>query len=57
MASEIKYDSKGNKISATVFFKEWQKLNARLTNLENKLKVFKSVQDGIKEVQAARISN
>ncbi len=59
MANEIQYytDSKGNKISVIVSFKQWQKLNARLAILENKLKVFKSVREGIKEVKEARKSN
>ncbi len=59
MANEIQYytDSKGNKVSVIVSFKEWQKLNARLAVLENKLKVFKSVREGFKEVKAARMTN
>lgn len=59
MANEIQYytDSKGNKISVIVSFEEWQKLNARLAALENKLKVFKSVREGIKEVKEARKTN
>ena len=59
MANEIQYytDSKGNKVSVIVSFEEWQKLNARLAALENKLKVFKSVREGVKEVKAARMTN
>ena len=57
MANEIQYDSEGNKISVIVSFEKWQKLNARLAVLENKLKVFKSVREGIKEVKEARMTN
>ncbi len=57
MANEIQYDSEGNKISVIVSFKEWQRLNARLTALENKLKVFKGVREGIQEVKEARMTN
>lgn len=59
MANEIQYytDSKGNKVSVIVSFEEWQKLNDRLESLENKLKVFKSVRDGINEVKEARKTN
>ncbi len=59
MADEIQYytDSKGNKVSVIISFEEWQKLNARLEKLENKLKVFKSVRDGIREIKEARKIN
>ncbi len=59
MANEIQYytDSQGNKVSVIVSFEEWQKLNERIAALENKLKVFKSVREGIQEVKQARKSN
>jgi rRNA maturation endonuclease Nob1 len=59
MANEIQNftDNKGNKTSVIVSFEEWQKLNARQAIKENKLKIFKSVREGIKEVKEARKTN
>lgn len=51
---QIYTDESGNKTSVIVSYEDWTKINARLENLENKLKVFLSVRDGMQEVKEAR---
>ncbi|MDQ3322272.1 MAG: hypothetical protein M3525_07565 [Acidobacteriota bacterium] len=56
MLTKIQYytDEKGNKISVIISFKDWKKLNSRLENLQNKLGILTSVQNGINEVKESR---
>lgn len=56
MASQIQIytDEKGNKTSVIVPYEDWTKINARLENLQNKLKIFSSIREGIWEVKEAR---
>lgn len=35
-------------------YEDWTKLNTRIKRLENKLKVFSDIRDGMKEVALAR---
>jgi hypothetical protein len=58
MASHIQIftDDKGNKTSVIVPYKDWAKLNGRLAALQNKLNVFSSIRDGMREVKKARES-
>ena len=51
---QIYTDEEGNKTSVIVPYEDWTKINARLENLENKLKIFSSVRDGMREVKEAR---
>jgi hypothetical protein len=51
---QIYTDEKGNKTSVIVPYEDWAKINARLEILQNKLKVFSSVRDGMQEVKEAR---
>ncbi len=56
MASHIQIitDDKGNKTSVIVPYKDWAKLNGRVAALQNKLNVFSSIRDGMREVIKAR---
>jgi len=51
---QIYTDEKGNKTSVIVPYEDWAKINARLEILQNKLKIFSSVRDGMQEVKEAR---
>jgi tetrahydromethanopterin S-methyltransferase subunit G len=51
---QIYVDEKGNKTSVIVPYEDWKKINARLESLQNKLKIFSSVRDGMREVKEAR---
>jgi hypothetical protein len=51
---QIYIDEKGNKTSVIVLYEDWAKINARLESLQNKLKIFSSVRDGMQEVKEAR---
>ncbi|HEX9962424.1 MAG TPA: hypothetical protein VGB00_15925 [Pyrinomonadaceae bacterium] len=51
---QIYTDEKGNKTSVIVPYEDWAKINARLESLQNKLKIFSSVRDGMQEVKEAR---
>ncbi|CAN5191084.1 hypothetical protein BH20ACI1_BH20ACI1_28490 [soil metagenome] len=51
---QIYTDENGNKTSVIVPYKDWAKLNARLNELQNKLKIFSGIREGIQEVKEAR---
>ncbi len=51
---QIFTDRKGNKTSVIVAYEDWLKLNEKLETLQNKLEIATNVQNGIKEVKAAR---
>jgi hypothetical protein len=51
---QIYIDEKGNKTSVIVPYEDWARINARLESLQNKLKIFSSVRDGMQEVKEAR---
>jgi hypothetical protein len=51
---QIYTDEKGNKTSVIVPYKDWAKINARLESLQNKLKIFSSVREGMQEIKEAR---
>ncbi len=59
MLTKIQYytDEEGNKTSVIISYEDWKKLNSRLENLRNKLRVLKSVQNGINEVKEAKKSD
>lgn len=56
MASALKYivDESGQKTSVLVPFKVWEDLNSNYEKLQNKLRVFESIQKGLTEVKSAR---
>ena len=56
MAGALKYmiDEKGDKTSVLVPIKTWEKINQEYTKLQNKLKVFISVNEGLSEVKEAK---
>lgn len=56
MPIALKYivDESGQKTSVLVPVKVWEDLNANYQKLQNKLNVLSSIQEGLKEVQAAR---
>jgi len=51
---QIYTDENGNKTSVIVPYKDWAKMNARLKALQNKLKIFSGIREGIQEVKEAR---
>jgi uncharacterized protein YpuA (DUF1002 family) len=56
MKDQMQYlvDDFGVKTSVIVPMKKWEKINADYHKLQNKLKVFVSIQDGITEIKAAK---
>jgi hypothetical protein len=58
MPNTLKYivDENGHKSSVLVPVKVWEDLNTNYQKLQNKLKVFKSIQDGLTEVRQAKKS-
>jgi hypothetical protein len=56
MASALKYivDESGQKTSVLVPVKVWEDLNSSYEKLQNKIRVFESIQKGLAEVKAAR---
>ena len=56
MPNTLKYivDESGHKTSVLVPVKVWEDLNANYQKLQNKLNVFSSVQEGLKEVKSVR---
>ncbi len=56
MPNSLKFiiDEKGNKTSVLVPVKVWEDLNFNYQKLQNKLSVFKSIQEGLQEVRQAR---
>lgn len=51
---QIYKDEQGNNTSVIVPYKDWAKLNARLDALQNKLNIFSSIRDGVREVKEAK---
>jgi hypothetical protein len=58
MASALKYmvDENGDKTSVLVPIRTLEKINKEYTKLQNKLKVFTDIKEGIVEVKEARKS-
>jgi len=56
MRTAIQYvvDEKGLKKSVIVPYDEWAKIMSDYHKLENKLKVFTAIQEGFREIKAAR---
>lgn len=56
MRTSIQYivDKKGMKTSVIVPFDKWEKLNADYHRLQNKLKVFSSIENGLGEIKEAK---
>lgn len=56
MRNSMQYlvDNNGVKISVIVPFEKWEKINADYHKLQNKLKVFISIKDGLSEISTAR---
>ncbi len=51
---QVYVDESGNKSSILMPYDDWTKLNTRIKRLENKLKVFSDIRDGIQEVNRSR---
>ena len=51
---QIYTDADGNRSSIIVPYDEWTKLTGKVKRLENKLKVFSGIRDGISEVNRSR---
>ncbi|RPH29898.1 MAG: hypothetical protein EHM93_16610 [Bacteroidales bacterium] len=47
-------DNRGVKTSVIVPFEKWEKINENYIKLQNKLKVFLAIQDGLGEIRTAR---
>ncbi len=56
MKNTIRYivDNRGVKTSVIVPFDEWEKINIDNHKLQNKLKVFLSINEGIEEIKKAK---
>jgi uncharacterized protein YpuA (DUF1002 family) len=56
MRNTIQYiiDNRGVKTSVIVPFNKWEKLNTDYNKLQNKLKVFLSIQEGLEEIQDSK---
>jgi hypothetical protein len=56
MPNALKYivDESGHKTSVLVPVKVWEDLNTNYQKLQNKLHVFSSIKDGLKEVKNSR---
>jgi hypothetical protein len=56
MPNALKYivDEHGQKTSVLVPVKVWEDLNDNYQKLQNKLTVFNSIKDGLKEIKQAR---
>ncbi|MBI1782077.1 MAG: hypothetical protein HYR66_12020 [Sphingobacteriales bacterium] len=56
MANVLKYmvDEKGEKTSVLVPLKTWEKINHDYLKLQQKLKVFVSIKNGLQEVKQAK---
>ena len=48
-------DDKGVKTSVIVPFAKWKKMNEDYQKLQNKLKVFVAIQEGLGEIKAAKM--
>lgn len=51
---QIYTDESGNKSSIIVPYDEWERLTGKVKRLENKLRVFSGIRDGLLEVEQAR---
>ncbi|MCY7346931.1 MAG: hypothetical protein LH614_12010 [Pyrinomonadaceae bacterium] len=51
---QIYTDEHGNKTSVVIPYADWAKMNARLKALQNKLKTFSEIREGVQEVKEAR---
>jgi hypothetical protein len=47
-------DDRGNKTSVIVPFDKWEKMNEDYHKLQNKLKVFVAIQEGLREIKASK---
>ena len=58
MGGALKYmvDENGAKTSVLDPIRAWEKINQEYTNLQNKLKVFTGINEGLSEVKEARKS-
>ena len=54
---QIYTDENGNKTSVIVPYEDWAKMNARLRALQDKLKIFSGIREGMQEVKEARKAN
>lgn len=56
MRTSIQYvvDNKGIKTSVIVPFDKWEKLNSDYHKLQNKVKVFSSIENGLAEIKEAK---
>jgi len=56
MSERIKYitDDKGKKTSVIVPLNEWEEILKKNRSLSSKLKIFKGISDGIKEVNQSK---
>jgi methionyl-tRNA formyltransferase len=56
MRNSMQYivDNQGTKTSVIVPFHKWEKINSDYKKLQNKLKVFLAVQDGLVELKTAK---
>ena len=51
---QVYTDEDGNKSSIIVSFEDWTKLTGKIKKLEDRLKVFSGIHDGIREVKQSR---
>lgn len=51
---QVVLDKQGRKASVLVPFKQWEKLNADFTKLQNKLNVLIGIQQGLREIKEAK---
>jgi hypothetical protein len=51
---QIYTDEKGNKTSVLIPYEDWIKLNAELRSLQNKLKIFSDIREGMREIKEAK---
>lgn len=58
MAGALKYmiDENGDKTSVLVPIKTWEKINQEYIKLQNKFKVFVSINEGLAEIKEAKKS-
>lgn len=58
MAGALKYmvDEKGQKTSVLVPIKTWEKMTQEYSKLQNKLKLFTEIKEGVSEVTEAKKS-
>jgi len=56
MRSTLKYivDNRGVKTSVIVPYEKWEKINENYHKLQNKLKVFLAIQEGLREIKTAK---